>query len=391
MMSTEALERELAEARRVLRQRDVELAASRQQAADLARELEETSRGLIAIHAELEGARQDAARLAAIVEWSDDAMFSMTLDAVVQTWNSGAERLLGYAAAEMVGQSAATLVPAELTEEFGVLLKLALTGELTGAYETRRLRKDGSAADVAVTCSAMRDASGEATGFSVVLRDITARLAAEADLAAARAQQDVLAERDRLARDLHDGVIQRVFGAGMSLQTAAGIARNPQASSRIEAVIADLDGVIEEIRQTIFTLRRPVRRQSGLRNKILALAEQASAELGFTPAVIFEGRADDIPDQVAGQVLEVCREALSNVARHARASAATVTLSSAGGEVLLRITDNGRGLSEITQASGRLSGMRERAEALGGTLLAASEPGAWTQLEWRVPLEFERG
>jgi two-component system, NarL family, sensor histidine kinase DevS len=385
MMSTEALERELAEARRVLRQRDAELAASRQQAADLARELEETSRGLIAIHAELEDARQDAARLAAIVEWSDDAMFSMTLDAVVRTWNSGAERLLGYTAAEMVGQSATTLVPAELMDEFGVLLKLALAGELTGAHETRRLRKGGSAADVAVTCSAMRDASGEATGFSVVLRDITARLAAEAELAAARAQHDVLAERDRVARDLHDGVIQRVFAAGMSLQTAAGIARNPQASARIEKVIGDLDGVIDEIRRTIFTLRRPVRQQSGLRNEILALAEEASPALGFAPAVIFEGRSDDIPDQIAGHVLAVCREALSNIARYARASAATVTLST-GSEVLLRITDNGRGLSEITRAGGRLSGMRERAETLGGTLLAASEPGAWTQLEWRVPL-----
>lgn len=383
MTSTEALERELAEARRALRQRDAELAASRQQAADLAQELEETSRGLIAMHAELEGARQDAATLAAVVEWSDDAMFSMTLDTIVRTWNPGAERLLGYRSAEMVGQPATALVPAELMDEFGALLKLALAGELTGAHETRRLSKGGSAVDVAVTCSAMRDASGEVTGFSVVLRDITARLAAEAELAAARAQQDVLAERDRVANDLHDRVIQRVFAAGMSLQTAAGMARNPQASARIEAVIGDLDGVIDEIRQTIFTLRRPVRQRS-VRGEILALAEEASPVLGFTPAVIFEGQADAIPDQIAGQVLEVCREALSNIARYARASAATVTLSS-GSEVLLRITDNGCGLSEVTRASGRLRGMRERAEALGGTLLAASEPGAWTQLDWRVP------
>jgi len=385
MTSTEALERELAEARRVLRQREAELRASRQQAADLAGELEETSRGLIAMHAELEDARQDAARLAAIVEWSDDAMFSMTLDAVVRTWNPGAERLLGYPAAEMVGKPAAALVPAELIDEFGALLKLALAGELTGAHDTRRLRKDGSAADVAVTCSAMRDASGEVVGFSVVLRDITARLAAEAELAVARAQQDVLAERDRVARGLHDRVIQRVSAAGMSLQTAVGIARNPQASARIEEVIGDLDGVIEEIRRAIFALRHPVRQPSGLRNKILALAEEASPALGFTPALIFEGQADDIPDQIAGQVLAVCREALSNIARHARASAVTITLSTRSG-VLLRITDNGRGLSGIAQASGRLRGMRERAEALGGTLLAASEPGAWTQLEWRVPL-----
>jgi ABC transporter transmembrane region len=126
------------------------------------------------------------------------------------------------------------------------------------------------------------------------------------------------------------------------------------------------------------------RKQAGLRDAILALTGEAAPALGFTPAVSFEGHLDSVPEQVAAHVLAVCREALSNIARHAAASAAAVTLT-AESEVLLRITDNGRGLGEVTRSSG-LRNMRERAEMLGGTFLVASEPGAGTRLEWRVPL-----
>ena len=142
----------------------------------------------------------------------------------------------------------------------------------------------------------------------------------------------------RMARDLHDRVIQRIFAAGMTLQTAAR----------------------------------------------LAATRQAAPVLGFTPAVGFDGPPGSIPDQVAEHVLAVCREALSNIARHADASAATVTLST-GPEAVLEVSDNGRGLGEPARASG-LRNMRERAEMLGGTFQATSQPGAGTRLEWRVPL-----
>lgn len=377
-------ERELAAARRALREREDELAASQQRAADLAAELEETSRGLVALYAELEQARQDAARLAAIVEWSDDAMLSLTPDAVISTWNPGAERLLGYAAAEITGRPAADLVPAGQAGELTALLQRAAAGELVPGYETRGLRKDGVIIDVAITCSAMHDPSGTVTGYSVVLRDITARLTAEADLAAARAEATLLAERDRMARDLHDRVIQRIFAAGMTLQTAASMARNPQAAVRIETVVGDLDTAIDELRETIFTLRHGTRPGTGLREQVAALAEQAAPALGFSPEVSFDGKPADIPDEVAQHVLAVCREALSNIARHAGASRAALSLS-AGGEVLLTVSDNGRGIGDTTRSSG-LRNMRERAEMLGGTFRVVSQPGAGTSLEWRVPL-----
>lgn len=375
---------ELARARRALGEQAAELRTARQQAADLSAELEETSRGLIALHAELEDARQAATRLAVIVQWSDDAMLSLSADGTIQAWNPGAERLLGYAAGEITGRPAADLaLPGQAAELAGILRRAAAGEQVTG-QQTRAVHKDGTTLDVTITCSAIRDPADAVTGYSVVLHDLTARLAAEAELAATRAERALLAERDRMARDLHDRVIQRIFAAGISLQTAVRLARNPRAAERIEGVISDLDTTITELRETIFTLRHGIRPSAGLRDQIIALTEEAAPALGFTPAVSFSGAPDSVPPEVAEHVLAVCREALSNVARHAGATTATVTLG-IGGEVALEVTDNGRGLGAPARSSG-LRNMRERAEMLGGTFRISGEPGAGTRLQWRVPL-----
>lgn len=377
-------ERELAEARDALRQREAELAASTEQIAGLHHELEETNLGLIALHAELEDAREAAARLAAIVQWSDDALFSVKLDGTIQTWNPGAERLFGYSPEEIVNRSAKMVVPVGLADEFDAVLKRVRAGDQAEAYDTQLRRTDGSLLDAAVTISAMRGTSGAVTGFSVVVRDVTDRLRAEAELAAARAEQEVLAERDRMARDLHDRVIQRIFAAGMALQSTATVASQPEVSARIDAIIGELDISIEEIREAIFTLRRARREPVSLPAQVLLLMSETTAALGFSPEVSLDGPLSDVPDDVCTQLLPVIREALTNIARHADASAASVTLS-AGPELVLRISDNGRGLGDITRMSG-LRNMRERAQILDGTFEVTSDPGAGTRLVWRVPL-----
>jgi two-component system sensor histidine kinase DevS len=360
---------------------EAELEASRRRVADLTAELEETNRGLIAFHHELEAARQAEAQLAAIVRSSEDAMYSMTPDLVITTWNPGAEHLFGYAAAEVVGRPT-MLIPGELKEEFDQILARARSG--TGCtYDTRRVRKDGSLVDVAVTLSVIRDPGGVLIGYSAVARDITSRLQTEAELAAARAHQEVLADRDRMARELHDRVIGRIFAAGMSLQGIAALMGRAEVSARVEAVIAQLDRSIDEIRQTIFGGHRGHADSVGLRSEVLGLAAETAAALGFTPEVSFQGDVDSVPEDVRAQLLAVIREALSNIARHAGATAAAVTLS-VGAEVVLRVSDNGRGLGEVTRRSG-LRNMRERAQLLGGTFEVTSRPGAGTQLEWRIP------
>ena len=346
-------------------------------------ELAKARRAVAEMAGQLEEARQATARLAAIVEWSDDAMFSMSPDAIIQTWNPGAERLLGYTAAEITGRHARTFLIPRHVEHLPGFLERLVTGEVSPAHDVPIVRKNGLLVDVAFTCSVIWDPDGTVTGFSVVLRDNTARLAAEAEIAAARAEREVAAERDRMARDLHDRVIQRVFAAGLALQTAARLASNPQATARIEAVVQDLDTTIDELRETIFALRHGQREDAGLRHSILAIVEETAAALGFSPEVTFQGPVNKVSEDIAGQVLAVCREALANIARHAGASAATVTFS-VDEDVLLRVRDNGRGIS-AAGGTGGLANMRQRAEMRGGTFRIASQPDGGTSVEWRVP------
>jgi two-component system, NarL family, sensor histidine kinase DevS len=308
-------------------------------------------------------------------------MYSMTPDLVVTSWNPGAEHLFGYAAAEVVGRQMA-LVPRELSEEFNLILLRARSGRAR-TYDTRRARKDGSLVDVAVTLSAMRDPGGSLIGYSAVARDITRRLRTEAELAEARARQEVLADRERMARELHDRVIGRIFAAGMSLQGIAALAGRADVSARVEAVITELDRSIDEIREAIFGGRRGQAEPLGLRSAVLGLASETEAALGFTPDVIFVGDVDSVPADVGAELLAVIREALSNVARHAGATAGAVVLS-VEGEVVLRVSDNGRGMGEVNRRSG-LGNTRERAQSLGGAFEIISQPGAGTRLEWRIP------
>jgi PAS domain S-box-containing protein len=362
-----------------------QLAASRREIADLHRELEETNLGLIALHAELEDAKQAEARLAAIVQSSDDAMFSISPDGVIQTWNPGAQRLFGFSEPEIVGLAADSLVPGGLRDEFDEMLLRLRAGTRAVGFDTRGMRKDGTLVDVAVTAAAMRDAGGVLVGFSTVLRDMTERLRTEAELAAARITREVLADRDRMARDLHDRVIQRIFGAALTLQGMASLAGHPDMAVRIEAVIHELDLSIEEIRSAIFTLQRGPQSPASLRAEILDLVTNAAQGLEFTPSVSFSGPVDTVvPDEVAAQVLAVAREALSNIARHAHASAAEIKLS-ADSELVLEVTDNGRGMGGTARRSG-LRNLRDRAAALGGTFELISAPNAGTRLMWRVPL-----
>jgi PAS domain S-box-containing protein len=372
---------------------EAELAAKERLVRALHQELEETNRGLIALHAELEETRAAEARLAAIVHSSDDAVISTSSDGVIETWNPAAERLLGYAAEQIVGQSIEMVVPGEAREPFDAAVEQLRAGGRAEPHDTRWRRADGALVDVAIMLSAIREPGGTLVGLSAVLRDITQRLRDEAELATARANEQVSADRERIARDLHDTVIQRIFSAALSLQGASRLTDNPKLTQRIENVTGQLDLTIRELRTAIFALRRTQRDAAGLRAQLLDLAASAQDALGFAPSVVLDGPIDTmVPGEVAVHLMAAAQEALSNVARHAHASAVEVVLT-AGSDVVLQVIDNGCGLGESTRSSG-LRNMRERAEALGGTFRVVSPPdgasgtttGTGTRLEWRVPL-----
>lgn len=210
-------------------------------------------------------------------------------------------------------------------------------------------------------------------------------------------QVGVLEDRDRIARDLHDVVIQRLFASAMTLMSVQPLVTDPNARTRIEETVSDLDETIRQIRSTIFALHTATDPDApSIEDRFRAQAEAATTVLGFAPEVDVEVAAEgsgagvsdegpSLPAEVADQLVVVLGEALTNVARHAQASAVVVRLAVTAHEARLTVTDDGLGI----QPGGRRSGLRNmqaRAAALGGSSTASALPEGGTRLEWWVPL-----
>ncbi|KUN31985.1 histidine kinase [Streptomyces corchorusii] len=224
-----------------------------------------------------------------------------------------------------------------------------------------------------------------------MLRGFAGQAAIAMELAERRrdAQQiAVLEDRDRIARDLHDLAIQRLFATGMTLQSAGRFIEHPEAAERVLRAVDDLDETIKIIRSTIFGLRTRAGAGSGggLRARVVRTVGEAAPVLGLTPSVRMEGLVDtDVPPEIADHVMAVLSEALTNIARHARADRAQVVLTTDGREVCLTVSDDGVGIAPDGRRSG-LRNMAERAAKLGGRLELARPDGGGTTLSWRVPL-----
>ncbi|MGW0073346.1 ATP-binding protein, partial [Streptosporangium sandarakinum] len=227
------------------------------------------------------------------------------------------------------------------------------------------------------------------TGELHTLRSFAGQAALVLELAEARRDAErlgLLEDRDRIAKDLHDVVIQRLFAVAMTLMSIVRFVEHPEAASRLRHGIDELDETIRQIRSTIFALQAPRDAAPGLRAQVVELVEGARGHLGFMPGLRMEGRLDNgVPAPVAEQLTAVLREALSNIVRHARASKADVLVEAAGDELLLRVRDDGVGLPGEGRRSG-LRNMEDRARQLGGSFEAGAAPDGGTLLTWRVPL-----
>ncbi|MEU4834596.1 GAF domain-containing protein [Streptosporangium sp. NPDC023615] len=208
----------------------------------------------------------------------------------------------------------------------------------------------------------------------------------------AEARQDaerlgLLEDRDRIAKDLHDVVIQRLFAVAMTLMSIVRFVEHPEASDRLQHGINELDETIRQIRSTIFALQTPRQADDpSLRARIVELVEGARGHLGFMPGLRMEGQLDNrVPEPVAEHLLAVLREALSNIVRHARASRADVFTEATADRLTLTVTDDGVGLPGEGKRSG-LRNMHDRAVALGGSFEAGPDATGGTRLAWRVPL-----
>ena len=202
-----------------------------------------------------------------------------------------------------------------------------------------------------------------------------------------RGRLSLLEDRDRIARDLHDLVIQRLFATGLSLQGLDARVADGPVRERLGRAVDELDETVREIRRAIFALRQdPLEAGAGLRAVLHELVQAASHSLGSRPSLHVDGPVDHVvPETLVGEVRAVVSEGLSNIARHARATSAGVRVSTDGRVLTVAVSDDGRGFDAPGHRSG-LGNLQRRAEQLGGTLEVSSARDEGTQLVWQVPL-----
>jgi PAS domain S-box-containing protein len=341
-------------------------------------------------------------QLAAIVESSDDAIVGTTLEGVITSWNKGAEIMYGYSAEEVTGRPITILYPPDRLDEMPRLRGKLQQGEYVAQYETVRIRKGGARVDVSLTLSPMRDARGNITDVASIARDITERKRAESELQ--RLQQLAAArERTRLARDLHDSVLQSLAVAGLNLEAAMqGLEADPEVAREqlrgVQDLIVreqrELRSVIEELKLATLV---PGEMDFKFGYLLQQLAKTVEQQWQLRVELKMDGLEGQVPAVLAREIYQIIREALINAARHAHASVVEVDLKADDHKARLTVADNGCGFpfrghyddAALTSTGLGPAVIKSRVASLGGALnIDSSESGA--RLEVTLPLSSPR-
>ncbi len=321
-----------------------------------------------------------------VVEAAPDGIVMADLGGKVLLVNQRTEELFGYDRGELLGKSVDMLLPEAL--------RLAHAGhraDYSSGPRTRSMgagfdllgrRRDGSQFPVEISLSPITSDGG--TAVIATIRDISDRLAAEQENRRIRHTLAITEDRERIARDLHDTVIQRLFAAGMTLQGAAARVTDAEARVRVEKAVDELDATIKEIRTAIFALQAPPDGGPGLRGELVRLTNELRPALGFSPRMQFDGAVEGIHPTVAENMVPALREALSNVARHANASSVRVIID-VHDDVCLTVVDDGVGIPDSVVGGNGLANLTARAEKLGGSCAARRGDAGGSVFEWRVP------
>jgi two-component system sensor histidine kinase DevS len=321
-----------------------------------------------------------------VVEAAPDGIVMADLDGKVLLVNQRTEELFGYDRGELLGKSVDMLLPDVLQGAHAAhradFSEAPRTRSMGAGLDLLGLRRDGSEFPVEISLSPISSDGG--TAVIATVRDISDRLEAEAENRRIRQALAVTEDRERIARDLHDTVVQRLFAAGMNLQGAAARVTEVEARTRIEMAVDELDATIKEIRTAIFALQAPPDGGPGLRGELVRLTNELHATLGFSPRLQFDGAVEGIHPTVAENLLPALREALSNVARHAGASSVRVIVD-AHDEVCLMVVDDGVGIPESVVGGNGLANLTARAERLGGSCSARRGEAGGSVVVWSVP------
>lgn len=339
-------------------------------------------------------AEEQLHRVLRTLDATDDGVFIFDAATLRYSFvNEGAVRLVGYDRDELLTMTPLHLNPYAGEAEYRRLVESLISDDSSAAVrQTTMLRKDGTEIMVEKTYRSAEAGRDGNRWIIVLARDISARLLTEADLresheALRDAEQQVAIahDRERIARDLHDTVIQQLFAEGLSLQAAMANTDDAEHTrERMQLTIDGLDEVIRALRLAIFSLQSTHKQPGGLRGRLVEAIAQVSGALGFEPRVQFDGPVGAISAGIADELVPVLREALSNVARHAQARSARVSIK-ADTYVTLTVSDDGVGVPDEVLGGRGLGNMIERASALGGECSITRQPSGGSMLRWQVP------
>jgi PAS domain S-box-containing protein len=360
--------------------------------------------------------------LASIVDSSDDAIISKTLDGVISSWNAGAERLFGYTAKEAIGQHITMIIPLDRRDEETTIIARLSRGERIDHFDTIRRRKDGSAFDTSLSISPIRDSNGKIIGASKIARDITGRKRVERELheseqrfreladaldaqvqfrtqelqrrnAEILEQSDHLRdlsgrlisaqdnERRRIARDLHDSAGQNLVALGMTLgRIEADAKRDP---ARLSQSIKDARDLIEnltqEIRTTSYLLHPPTLDENGLSGALRWYTEGLAERSGLNIELNIPGDLERLAPEVELAIFRLVQEALTNIHRHSGSKTAAIRIAREADKIYAEVQDHGKGISpeRLAEIQSRgvgvgIRGMRERVRQSRGELTVDS-------------------
>ena len=335
-------------------------------------------------------------RLAAIVHSSADAVISLDLIGTITSWNKGAQKIFGYGADEAVGKPIMILLPEERWPEETEILDRIKRGEMIEHYETIRMTKDGVALDISLTISPLRDADGTIVGASKIARDITHRKRAETAIRARETLQRIVeaqeAERNRIARDLHDHLGQQLTGLRLKLESIKSIAaENPAVVNEIDQVCHQASQIDTDMSLLAWELRPVSLDSHGLSEALASFVREWGQSHGITAEFQCTSKSGRLAPEVETNLYRIAQEALNNILKHAGAKEVSVTLNQNSKEAVLVVEDDGRGFDPektVPRADGGLGlvGMRERAALLGGRLEIESHESGGTAIYARIPL-----
>jgi two-component system, NarL family, sensor histidine kinase DevS len=329
----------------------------------------------------------ELALLAHAVDRSPDGVVIVDGDGVIRYANPAMGELTLRSPDDLVGTTVDELVPpASRSTHVGMrrgFAHAAIARPMGAGRDLGLVRADGTEVPVEISLSPFHH---DGTSYVVAtVRDISERLESLRRLAQADLLLNLAEERERIGRDLHDVVLQHLYGMGLTVQ-AIGVGADDVTAARLEPVIVDIDRIISEVRTIVFTLG-PAGRHGNLGQDLADVMAQSSRVLGFTPSLRLEGPVDSvITDDIRAEMIASMREALGNVARHAEASSVSVVVGLDGDRIAMTVTDNGVGPPESLGSGGHgLDNMRQRASSLGGVceLVGAAHGGAL--LRWTVP------